>query len=65
MTRRSHRGRKGDGWPKRGAGQPVLATVPSQTRAAIGSNVCPQNARCCHVVCSIVWYCVEAVEVAP
>lgn len=62
MTRKVHRGRKGDGWPKRGQ-QPVIvaSTATLRSRRAIEyPDVCPQHARCGHVVCSIVWYCVEA-----
>ena len=62
MTRKVHRGRKGDGWP-RTARQPARVDpgsvlVLSGGKQALG--VCPQHVRCGHVVCSIVWYCVEA-----
>jgi len=59
MTRKSHRGRKGDGWPRRRPPSRVLV-VDARARAQTYPDVCPRNARCGHVVCEIVWYCVEA-----
>ncbi|HSX22418.1 MAG TPA: hypothetical protein VLE97_06535 [Gaiellaceae bacterium] len=58
MTRRVHRGRKGDGWPK--ARRPIVVVLAGPAKAQQQyPDVCPQHARCGHVVCSIVWYCVE------
>jgi len=65
MTRRSHRGRRGDGWPKRPselvlAAPFVRASAIQPTRTPTYPNVCTKDAGCGHVVCAIVWYCVEA-----
>lgn len=56
---RSHRGRKGDGWPKRRSPIEPVLTVPAVTVPATYPDVCAQGTRCGHVVCSIVWYCME------
>lgn len=57
---RSHRGRKGDGWP-RGPSIPPTRAQHLQIQARY-PDVCPQARRCAHVVCQIVWHLVETAE---